>query len=308
MRFWVTVATLLFPGYAQGLVHRRLRMALWAGAALAPFALAVWLPWALPGYAIVRIASAIDGYRCYKRDARPGGTNRAAAAMAVVITAVGIGVVRLSVVSYRIPSSSDYPTLLIGDHVLVNKLSTKLRGVTRGELIAFVDPCEPELDVISRVVAVAGDSVAVACDVLYVNGAAVPRVRVGDEDYVDYYDGEASPRRSTRYHETLGDIEHDMYIDDHGPDVLRTFPTSPPHCERPSVAQVAGQIIDPPSPLTTDCQPHKLYVVPPGHVFVMDDNRTNANDSRVWGSVPIENVIGRLASVWMPFGRIRRVD
>jgi len=303
--FWVTVATLVFPGFAQGLVHRRRRMALWLAGSLAIFPLAVWLPWAFMAWPFVHVASAIDGYRCYMHDARPGGTNRAAAAIAVVVSAVGLGVAKLCLVTYQLPSSSGYPTLQIGDHVLVNKL----RGPSRGELIVFVYPCEPQRDYVSRVVALAGDSVAVACGTLFVNGTAVPRERIGDETYIDSgEDFGPVDKHTTRYRETDGGVTHDEYVDAGGPDVLLTFPTQPPSCERAGITQVAGQIVDPPLPPKTGCEPKKLYVVPPGHVFVMGDNRSNANDSRVWGSVPIDNVIGRLTGVWMPFGRIGNVN
>ena len=84
--------------------------------------------------------------------------------------------------AFKIPSSSMYPTLEIGDHIFVNKFIygvripwtyTKLfeiRGPHRGEVIVFIYPCDPERDYIKRVVALAGDSVEVRCNKVYVNG------------------------------------------------------------------------------------------------------------------------------------------
>src|SRR5206468_2579101 len=87
--------------------------------------------------------------------------------------------------AFKIPSSSMYPTLEIGDHIFVNKFiygvripytRTKffeLRGPERGEVIVFIYPCDPDRDYIKRVVALASDSVEVRCNVVYVNGVAV---------------------------------------------------------------------------------------------------------------------------------------
>ena len=88
--------------------------------------------------------------------------------------------------AFKIPSSSMYPTLEIGDHIFVNKFiygvripwtTTKLfelRGPKRGEVIVFIYPCDPDRDYIKRVVALAGDTVEVRCNVVYVNGKADP--------------------------------------------------------------------------------------------------------------------------------------
>jgi signal peptidase I len=88
--------------------------------------------------------------------------------------------------AFKIPSSSMIPTMEIGDHIFVNKFlygvripytRTKfleIRKPRRGEVIVFMNPCTPEKDFIKRVVAVAGDTVEVRCNILYVNGEAVP--------------------------------------------------------------------------------------------------------------------------------------
>lgn len=88
--------------------------------------------------------------------------------------------------AFKIPSSSMIPTMEIGDHIFVNKFlygvripytRTKfleIRKPRRGEVIVFMNPCTPEKDFIKRVVAVAGDTVEVRCNLLYVNGKPVP--------------------------------------------------------------------------------------------------------------------------------------
>src|SRR4051812_23458807 len=92
--------------------------------------------------------------------------------------------------AFKIPSSSMYPTLEIGDHIFVNKFiygvripwtNTKLfelRGPARGEVIVFMQPCEPDRDYIKRVVALAGDTVEVRCNVVYVGHGDQPGVAV----------------------------------------------------------------------------------------------------------------------------------
>ncbi len=87
--------------------------------------------------------------------------------------------------AFKIPSSSMIPTMQIGDHIFVNKFlygvripytKTKffeIRKPRRGEVIVFMNPCTPEKDFIKRVVATAGDTVEIRCNILYVNGEAV---------------------------------------------------------------------------------------------------------------------------------------
>ena len=101
--------------------------------------------------------------------------------------------------AFKIPSSSMYPTLEIGDHIFVNKFlyglrvpytSTKLfelRGPKRGEVIVFMMPCNTERDYIKRVVATAGDTVEVRCNQVYINGQPNPQRQIGDTcEYEDY--------------------------------------------------------------------------------------------------------------------------
>jgi signal peptidase I len=119
------------------------------------------------------------------------------------------------------------PTMEIGDHIFVNKFiyglrlpytRTRLftfREPQRGEVIVFINPCEPAKDFIKRIVAVAGDTVEVRCSVLYINGEPVPAEHVlgecaywdwdGDED-ASY--GNWSRKRCSRYDETHGGVTY----------------------------------------------------------------------------------------------------
>jgi signal peptidase I len=244
--------------------------------------------------------------------------------------------------AFKIPSSSMYPTLEIGDHIFVNKFiygvripwtRTKLfqlRGPHRGEVIVFIYPCDPDRDYIKRVVALANDTVEVRCNVVYVNGKAVPNKLVEGEScsYDDFDESKGSwfPRACSRYEETTETGTHDEFHDPERPSrderVLagtqtggdqRDFPQrtnmTPPSCgdsddrlKTGSIEQVRGVITETKSEVTAKaCEPQLNYRVPPGHVFVMGDNRNNSNDSRVWGSVPIENIKGKALFIWLSY-------
>ncbi|MGE5183141.1 MAG: signal peptidase I [Acidobacteriota bacterium] len=242
--------------------------------------------------------------------------------------------------AFKIPSSSMYPTLEIGDHIFVNKFiygvripytMTKffeVRGPERSEVIVFIYPCDPDRDYIKRVVALAGDTVEVRCNVVYVNGQAVPNELVNaKEEYEDYEDttGKWYMRKISRYRETVNGSSYDVFHGEDRPQFdemrklgthtagdARDFPRLddpfPPKCskslEDSSGAspqdQVMGKLVLT-KPNAGACEQQEHYVVPPGHVFVMGDNRNNSNDSRVWGSVPIDNIKGKALFIWLSY-------
>jgi signal peptidase I len=196
---------------------------------------------------------------------------------------------------FRIPSGSMIPTLQIGDLILVNKYQYGIRlpvihrkiielgSPQRGDVMVFRFPHNPAQDYIKRVVGLPGDRVEYADRRLSINGQPVPLQalpRYFEEDRVQYY---------AQFQEKLGGLEHRIILSE-GPGVppMRAFAHTHPQACRYDASGVA-------------------CTVPPGHYFVMGDNRDNSEDSRFWGFVPDENIVGRAFFIWMNFGNIGRI-
>jgi len=196
---------------------------------------------------------------------------------------------------FRIPSGSMLPTLQNGDLILVNKYEygvrlpiidhklVELGDPERGDVVVFRYPVDPSIDYIKRVIGVPGDVVLYRDKVLTVNGHRVETERSGD-----YYE----PDRSSyvgRYTEVIDGTAHDILLNrqqrqDYMP--ISNFPYRE-NCEYSNGA--------------VQC------VVPPGHYFMMGDNRDNSLDSRYWGFVPDEYIVGRAFLVWMNFSEPSRI-
>jgi signal peptidase I len=197
---------------------------------------------------------------------------------------------------FKIPSGSMVPTLLVGDLILVNKFHYGVRlpvinkkildnnPVERGDVMVFRYPVDPRQDYIKRVVAIPGDEVAYRNQRLYLNGQQVAVVPLGE-----FYD-EDSLRYMPQYSEKLGAVEHRILVDARRPSFFGTGPKNFPMAEN-----------------CTYSAEGLTCTVPPGHYFTMGDNRDNSQDSRFWGFVPDENIVGKAFFVWMNFGNLRRI-
>ena len=196
---------------------------------------------------------------------------------------------------FRIPSGSMIPTLEIGDLIMVNKYEYGIRlpvinkkvievgQPKRGDVMVFRYPLNPSQDYIKRVVGLPGDRVEYINKRLTINGQPVPLERLDpyyDPDRMQYY---------AHFRESLGAVDHRIIVSEQVPPGLGGgFPNT-----HPDACQYSGSGVV--------CQ------VPPGHYFMMGDNRDNSEDSRFWGFVPDENIVGRAFFIWMNFGNIGRI-
>ncbi len=198
---------------------------------------------------------------------------------------------------FKIPSGSMIPTLLVGDLILVNKfvygvrlpvVNTRITEGTppkRGEVMVFRYPPKPSLDYIKRVVGLPGDEVAYRDKKLTINGQPVSK------DVVPEFFDDDAMRYFKQYEEVLGDRRHRLLNDDN---------------RRAGLSE--AEIMD--FPNRENCRYSVEGVVckvPPGHYFMMGDNRDNSLDSRYWGFVPEGNIVGKAFLVWMNFGNFRRI-
>ncbi|MGC9016697.1 MAG: signal peptidase I [Caldimicrobium sp.] len=163
--------------------------------------------------------------------------------------------------AYKIPSGSMIPTLLVGDYLLVNKLSFGIRNPIkddflyrwglphRQEIVVFTYPEDKKLDFIKRVIGLPGDTVEIINKKVFVNGRPL------SEPYVQFTDNTVYPKEISPR-------------DNFGP-----------------------------------------VKVPPGHIFVLGDNRDQSYDSRFWGFVPIHSLKGKALIIYFSWdsekGRIR---
>ena len=195
------------------------------------------------------------------------------------VLAVGLFVMTFIFQNFEIPSASMVKTLLIGDHVLVDRVSfappskwapwVHYRDIQRGDVIVFLkpNPETPDLFLVKRAIAIPGDRIHLRNGVVYLNGVAQ------SEPYAGMPVEDGNPQHA-----------YDSYRDD--------FPANKPTYE----GVTALWAIDLPNHIVGDD-----LVVPPGKVFAMGDNRTESLDGRYWGFVPRENIVGRPMFVYWSF-------
>jgi signal peptidase I len=213
-----------------------------------------------------------------KQPEKPRETTVEFLASLAAVLVTGLFIITFVLQAFEIPSSSMEDTLLIGDHVFVNRVQfapqtrwieplLPYRQVRHGDIVVFLSPAEPGLYVVKRIIGIPGDKIHLRDGVVYRNGEKL------DEPYVLHHpdEGGFDPNRSYR----------------------ENFPSVPPE-------EFNNLFPDWESHLPQYIRDGEL-VVPPNSYFAMGDNRDVSYDSRFWGFIPQENVIGRPMFVYWSF-------
>jgi len=187
----------------------------------------------------------------------------------IVIALIAIVVRSFIVAPFKIPSSSMVPTLEVGDYLFVLRYSYGLRvpftdiqwrarTAQRGDVAVFDYPNDRSKDYIKRIVGLPGDTILYQENKLYINGKRMELTDVGERPY---FLGDGSVDVSEEYLEQLGTVSH-------------------------SVLRKPFSIKD------------GEWTVPQGMYFAMGDNRNNSMDSRFWGFVPQQYLVGKALIIW----------
>lgn len=177
--------------------------------------------------------------------------------------------------AFKIPSGSMKPTLLIGDHILVNKFIygikvpftdrylVQIKRPKRGDIVVFKWPENENKDFIKRVIGIGGDKIAIIDDTLHINGKKIVT------QYLEKY-RDRDLTQAKKYLEFLGECKH--YILD----------------ER------------------TTHENRGPWTVPEDSIFVMGDNRDNSHDSRFWGFVSLNKLKGKAIIIYWSWPNWKR--
>lgn len=207
------------------------------------------------------------------REEKPRETTVEFLASLAEVLVTGLFIITFVLQAFAIPSGSMEDSLLIGDHLFVNRVQfaaptrwmgplMPYRDLRRDEIAVFLSPEQPGLFLVKRIIGVPGDHIHLRDDVVYRNGEKL------EEPFV----------RHKR--------EHNPYTDN--------FPALPPS-ERFGVTNQRWA-----QEMSSHIQGEDI-VVPPDHYFAMGDNRENSYDSRFWGFIPRENLIGRPMFIYWSF-------
>jgi len=197
-----------------------------------------------------------------------------AAASICTVLVVGLFILTFLAQNFVIPSGSMENTLLVGDHLVVDRITlapeakwmplVRYREPRRGDVVVFIKPVPDEVDgkpqylfLVKRLIGVPGDHIHLRDGIVFINGAAQSQPKDG-------MDIPANPGEK-------------VFLDE--------FPTIPPAEDASSTEEWA---VDAPNHIVAGD-----LVVPPGKYFMMGDDRHNSLDSRYWGFVPRENIVGR---------------
>ena len=180
---------------------------------------------------------------------------------------------------FKIPSGSMMPTLIAGDFIVVNKFAYGIRlplwnktlikvgKPKRGDIFVFHYPKDPSIDYIKRVIGLPGDEIRYENKELIINGERVNKIL--HEKY-SYMLNDNQMIDAKKFIETLDNSKYSLIVHD------------------------------------VPSEDYK-FNVPDGHYFAMGDNRDNSSDSRFWGFVPDELLVGKAFFIWLNFSQFNRI-
>ena len=192
------------------------------------------------------------------------------------VLVIGLFILTFLAQNFVIPSGSMENTLLVGDHLVVDRITlapdakwmplVRYREPRHNDIIVFIKPVPDDVDgkpqylfLVKRLIGLPGDHIHLQDGVVYINGVAQAQPKEG-------MDGPAM-------------VGEKVFLDE--------FPTIPP-AQDPSGGVTEEWAVDSASHIANGD-----LIVPPGKYFMMGDNRHNSLDSRYWGFVPRENIVGR---------------
>ncbi len=198
--------------------------------------------------------------------------------------------------AFKIPSKSMVPTLMVGDHIFVNKFLYGIRlpftkywvahfkKIERGEVLVFMFPSDNSLDFIKRVVGLPGDQIKIAGDDLFVNGQKVETAPVQVTGPNPKNRRQLLINPPANFPDGTKFTKMPFFPEWDGYDFFLERLGNHTHLK-----QEGGRAF----------KEGEVITVPEGKLFVMGDNRDNSSDSREWGFVPMENIKGKAMFVWL---------
>lgn len=195
---------------------------------------------------------------------------------------------------FQIPSGSMMPTLLVGDFILVEKYAYGVKdpvfrhkfidtgSPSRGDVVVFKYPENKRIDYIKRLVGLPGDTIVYRNKQIYIKpkcesqGSSCPELTPVDLDYIGNDEFVQQLAKLQRFNEQLGDVSHD---------ILR----------HPIYGAHPSEFYTQPGTRANE------WVVPEGHYFMLGDNRDNSRDSRFWGFVSDDDLVGKAVAIWISF-------
>jgi signal peptidase I len=182
--------------------------------------------------------------------------------------------------AFRVPTASCYPTIVPNDRILANKLAYNMNDPQRGDLVVHICPFNRHWNYIKRVVAVAGDTVEVKDNQLYVNDRKLLQRKLPETTLDNIrITIEGKLLKGEVFEETNGSTKYNIFL------------AEPPH------DKTTGDF--------------EKITVPDHHCFVLGDNRNLSRDSRDFGPIPLATIKGRAdyvywpAMSWSQFGKIK---